>query len=122
MSVTLSQPTLAAPSSPLFCDRRKFSEVEQAVLWTLLQQDPHSTSRDLLAKAAQHQVWPRVTLHQINRWRAKRQLSRGKGRPFGVSAGVAVNSASAVVCVTPRLSFVGVHLFARWLDHLARLS
>lgn len=116
MSVALSQPTLAAPSSPWFCHGRKFSEVEQAVLWLLLQQDPHCTSRDLLAKAAQHQVWPRVTLRQINRWRAKWQLSRGKGRPFGVSAGVAVHCASAVVCVTPRLSFVGVHLFARWLD------
>ena len=53
MSVTLSQPTLAAPSSPSFCDGRKFSEVEQAVLWTLLQQDPQCTSRELLAKAAE---------------------------------------------------------------------
>jgi len=27
-----------------------------------------------------------------------------------------VNSGHAVVCVSPRLSFIGVHLFARWLD------
>lgn len=33
MSAALSQPILAAQSSPSFCDRRKFSEVEQAVLW-----------------------------------------------------------------------------------------
>ena len=58
MSAALSQPTLAAPSSPSFCEGRKFSEVEQAVLWTLLQQDPQCTSRDLLAKAAEHQIWP----------------------------------------------------------------
>jgi hypothetical protein len=53
MSAALSQPTLAAQSSPSFCDGRKFSEVEQAVLWTLLQQDPQCTSRELLAKAAE---------------------------------------------------------------------
>jgi len=116
MSVALSQPTLATPSSPSFCDGRKFSEVEQAVLWTLLQQAPQCTSRQLLAKAAEHQIWPRVSLRHLNRWRAQWQLSRGKGRPSGFSAAGAVTSASAVVCVTPRLSCVGVHLFARWLD------
>ena len=116
MSAALSQPTLAAQPSPSFCDGRKFSEVEQAVLWTLLQQDPQCTSRDLLAKAAQHQIWPQVSLRHLNRWRVQWQRSRGKGRPFGVSADIAVNSGHAVVCVSPRLSFIGVHLFARWLD------
>jgi len=116
MSAALSQPTLAAQPSPSFCDGRKFSEVEQAVLWTLLQQDPQCTSRDLLAKAAQHQIWPQVSLRHLNRWRVQWQRSRGKGRPFGVSADIAVNSGNAVICVSPRLSFVGLHLFARWLD------
>ena len=116
MSAALSQPTLAAQPSPSFCDGRKFSEIEQAVLWTLLQQDPQCTSRDLLAKAAQHQIWPQVSLRHLNRWRVQWQRSRSKGRPFGVSADIAVNSGPAVVCVSPRLSFVGVHLFARWLD------
>ena len=116
MSAALSQPTLAAQPSPSFCDGRKFSEVEQAVLWTLLQQEHQCTSRDLLAKAAQHQIWPRVSLRHLNRWRVQWQRSRGKGRPFGVSADIAVNSGHAVVCVSPRLSFIGVHLFARWLD------
>ena len=116
MSVALSQPTLAAPPSPSFCEGRKLSEVEQAVLWTLLQQEPHGTSRDLLAKAAQHQVWPRVTVRQINRWRRKWQLSRGKGRPGHSFSLVPMKAEGAVVHVTPRLSFMGVHLFARWLD------
>ena len=116
MSVALSQPTFASAPSPSFCDGRKFAEVEQALLGTLLQQDFHCTSRDLLAKAAQHQMWPRVTLRQINRWRAKWELSRGKGRPPRAAAEGSMRSGSAVVCVTPRLSFVGVHLFARWLD------
>jgi hypothetical protein len=122
MSAALSQPTLAAPSSPPFCDGRKFSEVEQAVLWTLLQQDPQCTSRALLAQAAEHRIWPRVSLRQLNRWRAQWQLSRGKGRPCGFSAGVAMHAGCKVVCVTPRLSFVGVHLLARWLDQQEALE
>lgn len=116
MSAALSQPTLAAQSSPSFCEGRKFSEVEQAVLWTLLQQDPTCSSRQLLGKAAEHQIWPRVSLRHLNRWRAQWQRSRGKGRPCGFSAGVARHAGCKVICVTPRLSFVGVHLFARWLD------
>jgi hypothetical protein len=122
MSAALSQPTLAAPSSPSFCEGRQFSEVEQAVLWTLLEQDPKCTSRQLLAKAAAHQIWPRVSLRHLNRWRAQWQRSRGKGRPRGCSAGVARRAGCEVVGVTPRLSFVGVHLFARWLDQQAALE
>src|SRR6267142_70267 len=116
MSVALRQPTRASAPSPSFCDGRKFAEVEQALLWTVLQQDLHCTSRDLLAKAAQHQIWPRVTLRQINRWRAKWQLSRGKGRPPRAAADGSMSSGNAVVGVTPGLAFVGVHLFACWLD------
>ena len=116
MSVAQSQSNHTWQPSPLFCDGRKFSEVEQAVLWTLLQQEPHYTSRGLLAKAAEQQVWPRVTVRQINRWRAKVQLSRGKGRPCQTSALGPMNSGGSVVDVTPHLPCVGMHLFARWLD------
>ena len=118
MSVALSQRPLASQPSPSFCDGRKFSEVEQAVLWTLLQQDPQCTSSDLLDKAAQHRIWPQVTLRQINRWRARWQLSRGKGRPCQPLALAPMSAEGAVVCLTPRLPFAGVHLFARWLDQL----
>lgn len=116
MSAALSQPTLAAPSSPSFCEGRKFSEVEQAVLWTLLQQDPQCASRDLLAKAAEHQIWPRVSLRHLNRWRAQRQMSRCKGRPARGSSALSVSLSRALVGVTPRLSFLGVHLFTDWID------
>src|SRR5882724_3402396 len=118
MSVALRQPTLASAPSPSFCDGRKFSEVEQAVLWTLLQQGPQCPSSDLLDKAAQHRTWPQVTLRQINRWRARWQLSRGKGRPCQPLALAPMSAEGAVVCLTPRLPFAGVHLFARWLDQL----
>ncbi len=40
MQLPLSQGNLAAESSPAFSGGSKLSEVEQAVLWTLLQADP----------------------------------------------------------------------------------
>ena len=122
MSAARSQPTLDAQLSPSFCEGRKFSEVEQALLWTLLQQAPQCTSRDLLAKAAEHQIWPRVSLRHLNRWRAPWQLRRRKGRPCRGSAGLTRSSGRTLVCVAPRLSFVGVHLFARWLDQQQALE
>ena len=63
-----------------------------------------------------------MSLRHLNRWRARWQLSRAKGRPCGVSARVTVSAGRAVVCVTPRLSFVGVHLFAPWLDQQEALE
>ncbi|PON14169.1 hypothetical protein C2W62_30460, partial [Candidatus Entotheonella serta] len=109
MSTALSQPTLDLQASPSVCDGRQFTQVDQAVLWTLLQQAPYCT-------------WPRVSLRHLNRWRARWQLSPDKGRPCRVSARVTVSDGRAVVCVTPRLSFVGVHLFARWLDQQEALE
>jgi len=79
MTIALSQPTLAWPSSPSFCDGRKCFEVEPAMLWSWLQQTPRCTRRDLLVKANPHQICPRVTLRQINRWRAKWQCHRRGG-------------------------------------------
>lgn len=114
MFIALNQTTLTAPPSPSFCPGRKFLEVEQAVLWSLLQQDPHCTSPDLLANALQHQISPQITLRQINRWRAKWQVSRGKGRPSHLSADLSM-SQDVIVEVTPHLCFVGVHWFASWL-------
>lgn len=116
MPIALRQPTVAWPSSPSFCDGRKFSEIEQAVLWSLLQQMPDSTSRDLLDKAIEHRICPRVTLRQINRWRAKWHRSRSKGRPCGSQAGRASTRTDVVVRVNPRLTFVGAHLLSVWLD------
>jgi hypothetical protein len=116
MPDALRQPTRASAPSPSFGDGRQGAEVEQALWWTVLQPDLHCRSRDVLAKAAQHQMWPRVTRRQINRWRAKWPLRRGKGRPPRAAADGAMRSGKAVVGVTPRLALVGGPLFACWLE------
>ncbi len=111
-----SQPSLDEGSSPSFCAGRQLSEVAQALLWTLLHDDPQCPSRALLAKVAPSQIPIAVSIRHLNRWRAAWQLNRRKGRPRRAPDQRPVAAGAEVVHVTPRLSYVGVHLFATWLD------
>ena len=52
MPLALSQSNPDGGSSPSFCSGRKLGDLEQALLWSLLQEDPACPSRVLLAKAA----------------------------------------------------------------------
>ena len=111
-----SQRNLDERSSPSFCAGRKLGEVEQALLWTLLQEDPECPSRVLCDKVAKRHIAIAVSLRHLNRWRATWQLNRHKGRPRQASCPLPVAFGAEVVRIIPRLSFVGVHLFAHWLD------
>src|SRR6266446_809467 len=117
MPLTLKQDNLTEVSSPSFCAGRKFGEVEQALLWSLLQEEPECPSRVLLDKVAQRQLAIAVNRRHVNRWRAARGLNRAKGRPRRADGYRPVASGAEVVRVTPQVSCVGVHLFAHWLDH-----
>ena len=55
-----------------------------------------------------------VSVRHLNRLRATWQRNRRKGRPRHVAGSPAAGG--ALVQVTPHLSYVGVHLFAHWLD------
>jgi hypothetical protein len=116
MQFAPSQRTLDERSSPSFCAGRKLGEVEQALLWTLLQEDPACPSRVLLDQVAQRQRPIAVSIRHLNRWRAQWQLHRPKGRPRQAPGRRPVALGAEVVQATPRLSCVGVHLFAHWLD------
>jgi hypothetical protein len=116
MQFALSQRNLDEGSSPSFCAGRKLGAGEQALLWTLLHEDPACPSRVLLDKVATLQSPIAVSIRHLNRWRAQWQRNRPKGRPRQVPCRQPVALGAEVVQVTPRLSFVGVHLFAHWLD------
>ena len=62
MPLTQSQGHRADTSSPSFCAGRKLSEVEQALLWTMLQETPSCPSRELLDNVATRQEPLRVSL------------------------------------------------------------
>jgi len=119
MPLALGQSNPDVGSSPSFCSGRKLGDIEQALLWSLLQEDPQCPSRLLLDEAARRQRPIVVSLRQLNRWRVQQQLNRRQGRPRQTPSPGSAVSGAAVVRVRPRLSFVGVHLFAHWLDHQA---
>src|SRR5215813_2926492 len=81
MPLTLSQSNPAVGSSPSFCSSRKLGDLEQALLWSLLQEDPQCPNRLLLDEAARRQKPIAVSLRQLNRWRVQWQLNRRQGRP-----------------------------------------
>ena len=116
MHLSPSKPTLDEGASPFFCAGRKLSDVEKALLWTLLHEDPECPTRGLLDKVAHRQRPMAVSVRHLNRWRAQWQRNRRKGRPRQAEGRPPVASGAALVQSTPRLSGVGVHLFAPWLD------
>jgi hypothetical protein len=121
MHSALRQPNLDAASRPSLCAGRKIGVVELALLWSLLHEEPDCTSRELFDKVAQSQASLSLSVRQLNRWRVKWQLNRRRGRPPRRT--VTPNAGpDAVVQVRPRLSFVGVHLLAHWLDQHGTLD
>src|SRR5215510_15462606 len=116
MQLALSQRNLDEGASPSFWAGRKLEEVAQALLWTLLHENPSSPSRVLLDQVAPRQRPIAVSIRHLNRWRVTWGRNRGKGRPHQAEGHRPVASGAEVVRGTPHLSFVGVHLLAHWLD------
>ena len=116
MQLTLKQGNLNEVSGPSFCAGRKFGAVEQALLWSLLQEAPECPSRVLLDKVAERQIAIAVSLRHVNRWRATWGINRRQGRPCQAQGRLSVACGAEVVRATPHVSCVGVHLFAHWLD------
>src|SRR5438046_8336399 len=117
MPLALSQSNPNGGSSPSFCSGRELSDLEQALVWSVLQEGPQCPSRLLLDEAARRQRPIAVSLRQLNRWRVQWQLNRRQGRPRQTPSPGSAVSGAAVVRVRPRLSFVGVELSAHGLDH-----
>ena len=69
MHVAQSQHNLTEDPSPVFSAGRKLSEMEQALLWSVLQEDRECPSRVLLDKLVQRQVAIALSLRHGNRWR-----------------------------------------------------
>ena len=68
MHLAQSQRNRTEDSSPAFSAGRKLSEVEQALLWSVLQEDHEYPSRVLLDKVCQRQLAISVSLRHVNSW------------------------------------------------------
>jgi hypothetical protein len=63
-----------------------------------------------------------VSVRHLNRLRVQWMLNRRKGRPRHAAGSPPAASGTEVVQMTPRLSCVGVHLFAHWLEQQQTLA
>lgn len=123
MPLALHQPTPFETPSPSFKPGRKLSVVALAVIWQRLDQDPLCPSRLLRDHLAQHHAGLQVSVRHLNRLRRQWQRHRPKGRPRCPRTGSTPQPPSTpCVQVTPHLSRLGVHLFARWLEQQGRLT
>ena len=116
MHLAPSKRSLTEDAHPLFCAGRKLSDMDKALLWNLLHEDPECPTRVLLDKIAHRQRSLAVSVRHLNRLRVTWQCNRRKGRPRQALCPPPGASGAALVQITPRLSYVGVHLFAHWLD------
>ncbi|MHC4074017.1 MAG: hypothetical protein ACYTGS_18625 [Planctomycetota bacterium] len=103
--------------SPEFGEGRKFSGVQKAALWTLLENDPHKPSRVLLQEMAQTHGPIGVSERHLNRVRQKWNRSGPKGRPRKSASGSSHDPPASLAKVAPHLSHIGVHLFDAWMEH-----
>jgi hypothetical protein len=74
MPFALRQPTLDASASPSFCAGRQLGDVEQALLRTMLHEDPQDPSRVFLEMVAARQRPLAVSIRYVNRWWAQWQV------------------------------------------------
>lgn len=122
MPLALSNPTPCEDESPPSKPGRKLGIVEVTWLWQLLDEDPQCPSRVVLDKMVQSQARTPLSVRHLNRLRVKWKRNRPKGRPRSVVTSPVGRANTALVQLTPHLSCVGVHLFARWLHQQARLT
>ena len=116
MPLAPSQRKLNPPSSPSFCAGRKLGEIDKALMWKLLHDNPQCPSRLLFDKVAQAHAPLDISVGHLNRLRRRWQLNRPKGRPRHEPSARPAATRAEIVELQPRLPYVGVHLFAHWPD------
>jgi len=110
---------------PAFCDGKKLTGFQQSVLWSLCMKEPDRPTSLVLIHLAEDGEPLSISVRHVNRLRVDWGLQRGKGRPRGHPTKAGHGGTGEVseraeqgdlVQMTPSLSYVGVHLFAAWLD------
>src|SRR5713101_7133387 len=99
---------------PVLGTGRKISAMALMVLWRTVSVAPGVAKRQAMEQVTEQQVVIRISERQVNRWRAQWGLPRRRGRPRGVRRPAA--GRGALVKVEPHVTYVGVHLFARWVE------
>jgi hypothetical protein len=110
---------------PVFCDGKKLTGFQQAVLWSMCKNEPDRPTGLILKQFAEESEPLSISVRHVNRLRTVWGLQRRKGRPRGHTRKAGHGGTGEVsqrtehgdvVPMTLSLSYVGVHLFVAWLD------
>ncbi len=110
---------------PAFCDGKNLTSVQQAELWSLFWKTPGRPTSEVFKQFDREGHPLDVSVRHVNRLRSAWGVSRKKGRPRGqthskqnreLDNSVEHSTPDPLVNMTPTVSYVGVHLFAAWLE------
>lgn len=112
------QATQSFDSCPEFSDGTKITATQKVHVWTVIREEPAIPTRRVFEKMAENGVTLSISVRHVNRLRRQWSLCGVKGRPRGVKSESASESGppEALVGFRPHISFVGIHLFAAWVD------
>lgn len=113
MSIPVKTEVIFFPRPP-FSSGHKLTGDQKDLLWNLLQGDQEISSTELLQRFEAISGGLSVTLRHINRIRANWGFSGKQGRPLGKKIPSEVSG--EVVYVEFNLLYVGIHLFADWME------
>ena len=112
-----AQVSQAASSCPSFADGWKLTEVQQAQLWVTINEKPAQPSSHVVRHLAEAGSPVSCGIRHLNRLRVTWGVNRGKGRPRRSSKPVQkAGNQGALVELTAHVSFIGLHLFAAWME------
>ncbi len=117
--------TESGKSCPAFYDGKNLTNVQQAELWSLFSAEPERPTGVVLMHFMREGNALDISVRHVNRLRASWGVSRKKGRPHrqtsakharGLNECSEPATTGSLVKMTPSVSYVGVFLFAAWLD------
>lgn len=118
-----AQVSQASGSDLSFAGGRKLTEVQEVQLWAAISEKPAQPSSHVLRDFAETGSPLSIGARHLNRLRVKWELSRNRGRPRKSTKPILkAGDHGALVELTPHVSFVGVHLFAAWMESLDGLG
>ena len=112
------QSAQSCDSCPEFSDGTKMTATQKVHVWTVIREEPAISTRRVFEKMAENGVTLSISVRHINRLRRQWNLCGVKGRPRGVKSESASQSGQpeALPGFRPHISFVGIHLFAAWVE------
>ena len=115
MSIVAQAESIETFLRPPLASGYKLIGAQKDLLWNMLQGDPGISSIELLQRFEAISGRISITVRHLNRLRLSWGLSGRRGRPIGRKKD-ASSASGEVVYVEFNLLYVGIHLFADWME------